>query len=309
MSEELTLNEHHGEMIGSYLRFAKFRRGRHLRIVEQTFEETKLSRLMEGTFTAEEVRDILDELCALLKGDLEMELINTAHTAALLLCQMCCQAQQWHLKLNADVSELENRDMLEKVNKFEERLLNNNLEKNPMDSPLKLNKLQPLAENSGASKLLQMEIDRLKEDNNKLSDKLKEMEKQTVEILEKKSLLAESLAQAQKDLQEWKEKKADIVEMDLKHLETEMLQVKKELETTVCESAFTQQHLECDLVQTKERLLEVQSQLQLAEKELELKFSQTGAFKNMKQMLSSKNEQIKSLRQRLQKYEESDQDN
>ena len=34
----------------------------------------------------------------------------------------------------------------------------------------------------------------------------------------------------------------------------------------MCESAFTQQHLESDLMETKQRLLEVQSQLQLAEK-------------------------------------------
>lgn len=35
---------------------------------------------------------------------------------------------------------------------------------------------------------------------------------------------------------------------------------------TMCESAYTQQHLESDLMETKQRLLEVQSQLQLAEK-------------------------------------------
>ena len=33
--------------------------------------------------------------------------------------------------------------------------------------------------------------------------------------------------------------------------------------------------------------------------ELEKKFSQTGAYKNLKKMLSSKNEQIKDLRQKL----------
>lgn len=300
MAEDLTLNDHHAEMIGSYLRFAKFRRGKHLRTVEQTFEDIKLSRFMEGTYTADEVRDMLDELCALLKGDLEMELINTAHTAALLLCQMCCQSQQWHLKLNADISELENRDMLEKVNKFEEKFISNSAN---LDSPLRVNKLQPLAESSGSCKLLQMEIDRLKDENKKIIEKMKEVESHVIEILEQKSALSESLIQAQNELKEWKERKAETVEKDLKHLEDEMFQVKKELETTVCESAYTQQNLESDLMETKQRLLEVQSQLQLAEKELELKFCQTGAFKNLKQILASKNEQIKSLRLRLSKYE------
>ena len=37
--------------------------------------------------------------------------------------------------------------------------------------------------------------------------------------------------------------------------------------------------------------------------ELEKKFSQTGAYKNLKKMLSSKNDQIKELRQKLGRHE------
>ena len=39
-------------------------------------------------------------------------------------------------------------------------------------------------------------------------------------------------------------------------------------------------------------------------KELERKFSQTGAYKNLKKMLTAKNEQIKELRQKLKKHED-----
>ena len=38
--------------------------------------------------------------------------------------------------------------------------------------------------------------------------------------------------------------------------------------------------------------------------ELEKKFSQTGAYKNLKKMLTTKNDQIKELRQQLRKYED-----
>jgi leucine zipper transcription factor-like protein 1 len=38
-------------------------------------------------------------------------------------------------------------------------------------------------------------------------------------------------------------------------------------------------------------------------KELEAKFNKTNAYKNMKQMLDKKNEQIKDLRRRLNRYE------
>lgn len=93
----------------------------------------------------------------------------------------------------------------------------------------------------------------------------------------------------------------------------------------------TQLELEKDLVGAKHALLDVQHQLQMAEKvkgtvvtywpdltlcvtcaeafvtrpfpltskELEKKLSETGAFKNLKRMLTAKNEQIKSLRNQL----------
>ena len=43
--------------------------------------------------------------------------------------------------------------------------------------------------------------------------------------------------------------------------------------------------------------------------ELEKKFSQTGAYKNFKKMLTNKNDQIKELRQKLHKYDEDLSDN
>ena len=51
------------------------------------------------------------------------------------------------------------------------------------------------------------------------------------------------------------------------------------------------------------RFLEVQHQLNMAEKELEKKFSQTGAYKNLKKMLASKNDTIKEMRKKLNAYE------
>ena len=48
-------------------------------------------------------------------------------------------------------------------------------------------------------------------------------------------------------------------------------------------------------------LLKVREMLEMAEKELEKKVSQTAPFKNLKQMLQKKNEQMKDLRRRLSK--------
>lgn len=51
----------------------------------------------------------MEELRSVLKGDVETELINVSHTNALLLQQLFHQAEKWHLKLQADISQLENR--------------------------------------------------------------------------------------------------------------------------------------------------------------------------------------------------------
>lgn len=66
-------------------------------------------RLMEETYTVDEVSDMLDGLQILVRGEVEMELINTAHTNVLLLRQLFSQAEKFYLRLQTDISELENR--------------------------------------------------------------------------------------------------------------------------------------------------------------------------------------------------------
>ena len=70
-------------------------------------------------------------------------------------------------------------------------------------------------------------------------------------------------------------------------------------------SEKSQKEMETDLISAKHRYLEVQHQLSLAEKELEKRFSETGAYKNLKKMLASKNDTIKDLRRKLNSYEPS----
>ena len=56
-----------------------------------------------------------------------------------------------------------------------------------------------------------------------------------------------------------------------------------------------------DLSSTKHELLKVQDMLKMAESDLEKKVYQTAPFRNLKQMLQKKNEQLKDLRKRLSK--------
>ena len=46
---------------------------------------------------------------AVVRGDVESELLHIDHCSVLLLKQLCSQADKWHLKLQPDISELQNR--------------------------------------------------------------------------------------------------------------------------------------------------------------------------------------------------------
>lgn len=138
-------------------------------------------RLSDQMYTSEEVADIVDSLQDLMIVELESELINATHTNILLLQQMFEQAEKWHLKLQVDVSQLENkyvsrhfyyfssppsyvcikylsinffpRELLDKIKEFEEQELTDQSDfKNP-PSPVKT-KLEPISQSEGPFGLL-----------------------------------------------------------------------------------------------------------------------------------------------------------
>uniref|UniRef100_A0A670Z346 Leucine zipper transcription factor-like protein 1 n=1 Tax=Pseudonaja textilis TaxID=8673 RepID=A0A670Z346_PSETE len=252
MQAELGLNDHHQNEVINYMRFARSKRGLRLKTVDSCFQDLKESRLVEDTFTVDEVTDILDGLQTVVHSEVESELINTTYTNVLLIRQFFSQAEKWCLKLQTDISELENRDLLEHVAEFEKsEFTSSNKATNALDEKSKLEKAL-----------------------------------QTIQI-------------AQGD------QKCNTTQ-DVTELENTMANLKCQFEKTLQDSTASQKSLEENLVSTKHDLLKVQDQLALAEKELEKKFQQTAAYRNMKEILSKKNDQIKELRKKLSKYEPDD---
>ncbi|XP_024838389.1 leucine zipper transcription factor-like protein 1 isoform X2 [Bos indicus] len=275
---ELGLNEHHQNEVINYMRFARSKRGLRLKTVDSCFQDLKESRLVEETFTVDEVSEVLNGLQAVVHSEVESELINTAYTNVLLLRQLFSQAEKWYLKLQTDISELENRELLEQVAEFEKAEFTSSNKKSIIDSMKP--KLAPLHE-GGAAELL-----------NKATDALDEKSK---------------LERALQDLQlEHGSQKDFIKAQDLSDLENTVAALKSEFQKTLNDQTENQKSLEENLATAKHDLLRVQEQLSMAEKELEKKFQQTAAFRNMKEILTKKNDQIKDLRKRLAKYEPED---
>ncbi len=138
LDSSLGLADHHKQLVVDYLRLARFRRTQCVKTIDLAFEVGRRlplgdgasllqhsillllpflcclqdlagSRLVEGTFTCEEVREMLSGLSGAVRADVESELITTAHTNALLLREVFADAEKWHLKLQADINQLETR--------------------------------------------------------------------------------------------------------------------------------------------------------------------------------------------------------
>ncbi|XP_036726070.1 leucine zipper transcription factor-like protein 1 [Balaenoptera musculus] len=321
---ELGLNEHHQNEVINYMRFARSKRGLRLKTVDSCFQDLKESRLVEETFTIDEVSEVLNGLQAVVHSEVESELINTAYTNVLLLRQLFSQAEKWYLKLQTDISELENRELLEQVAEFEKAEFTSSNKKpwklftqmmqstgfggmhpgtvTPQLCDLESQNLLPLNE-GGTAELLNKEILRLQEENEKLKSRLKILETQATNALDEKSKLERAL----QDLQLDQGTQKDFMKaQDLSDLENTVAALKSEFQKTLNDQTENQKSLEESLATAKHDLLRVQEQLSMAEKELEKKFQQTAAYRNMKEILTKKNDQIKDLRKRLAKYEPED---
>lgn len=250
-------------------------------------------------FTVDEVSDVLNSLQAVVHSEVESELINTTYTNMLLLRQLFLQAEKWYLKLQTDISELENRELLEQVAEFEKAEFTSS-NKKPIIDVLKP-KLAPLNE-GGTTELLNKEISRLQEENEKLKSRLKTLEIQatSANALDEQSELERALHGLQ--LGQGSEKEF-VKAQDLSDLENTVAALKSEFQKTLNDKRENQKSLEESLATAKHDLLRAQEQLSLVEKDLEKKFQQTAAYRNMKDILTKKNDQIKDLRKRLAKYE------
>ncbi|KAL2085641.1 hypothetical protein ACEWY4_018961 [Coilia grayii] len=281
------------------MRFARAKRILRLKTIDSCFQDLKDSRLVEDTFTVDEVSDMLDGLQVVVRGEVDTELLNMAHTNVLLLRQLFSQAEKFYLRLQCDISELENRELLEQVAEFEKADFKSGSKTNQEGSRPKL---APLNE-GGVSELLNKEIGRLQEENDKLKGRLRTLESQAMSALDERFKAERAL----KDLQGVQgEQQLAVHSQEISSLEDTVASLQAEFQKSLSAKEASQRDLQDNLVSAKHDLLRVQEQLALAEKELDRKFQETAAYRNMKEILSKKNDQIKDLRRRLQKYESDD---
>ncbi|XP_014275379.1 leucine zipper transcription factor-like protein 1 [Halyomorpha halys] len=285
--EDLGLNEYHINIIKSYMQFAKYQRSQNIQFIDISFQDVIDARLTDTTFTRDEVKELLQNLKDLVEGEVEADLIDISHTNVLLFSQLLKQAEKWHLRMSVDLSEIQNRELLDKVKLIEENENKIQVEKK---------KLQPLVESNGTLELLRIEIDRIKKENEKLESNLQSAELKIMELQNEKEQLTSENKAEEKSIEKPDEHTTENVNIENNKQDSETLL--KEYEKIL------RDQLSLELESMKQEMVAVQSQLSLAEQELERKFNQTAAYTNMKMMINKKNEQVKELRTQLLKYQQ-----
>jgi len=299
---DLGLNEHHQTALLNYMRFARCQRAQYVRSIQACFDDVRDSRLVEDTYTKDEVLEVLGGLAGVVKAELEGELIDISHTQSALLQQLCSQAEQWHLKLQINTEDLENRELLDKMKQFENQESIAGGIKAPGLSG-KAPRLEPIGDTSGSTALLQREVDRLQHENNTFRERLKTLETQVTSVLEEKSNLSTKLSETRAEVGRLTSELSGQQQHEAAGDSAELQQLREQLSALQMSAVSGQEKVNTDLASTKHKLLEIQEQLDMAERELEKKFSQTAAYSNMKKMLAKKNDQLKELRRLLQRYQ------
>ena len=157
---------------------------------------------------------MIEQVGQTVKDECESEFIHSSDTSALLLRQMMLQADQWKLKLSADVQQLENRALIQLIRDFEK--MESNLSSTKSFNAQKLTPIQdegknipksickiisnrsklrtlPLIICLGPTVLLQKEITRLQEENIEQRKKNTELEQRLSDALADKQKLDSDL--------------------------------------------------------------------------------------------------------------------
>jgi hypothetical protein len=243
------------------------------------------------------VVEIIDGLCAVVKKDVQRELLHVSHTTTLLLKLMFAQAETIMFDLHADTSKLENERLLKEIASFEEASIQR--ERDPKKG------LTPLSKPSDAA--LKHNISVLSEQNKNFKEQFLRMQQQCIEVLRDKTRLGEDLERAKAQLAKLGielEKASEKPEVNSTYKPTSysVEQKKKDLEEL---EKLQQQlaHLQVEKEAAKSEGDTLKHQLDAVNKELEKKLQQCAPFVNLKKMLVKKNNQIKQLREIVMKYE------
>jgi len=143
----------------------------------------------------------------------------------------------------------------------------------------------------------------LQEENARLKEKSAMLERKVSSTLEEKTKLSSDLSKARNELDSQGNAPAKVDDSVVQDLSNKVATLNQDLKNAEELARKKCSNTTEELANTKHYVLELQHEVELLNKELDKKFSETAQYKNLKKMLETKNVQIKDLRARLKRHE------
>ncbi|CEL99249.1 unnamed protein product [Vitrella brassicaformis CCMP3155] len=290
---KMELSESHREQLQRYLLHCKGRRDRFIKEVTDTTDDVKDERCIDDVFTKKDAEEMLGALSERLKELVREELESLANLSGVVFAQLCTAAQQQAVQLSSDTALAEDQHRVQEVAALGEAAsATAALKKLDLTSgAAKRGHLPVLGAAHGASghsPTALHELQEARDQNQQLIDRQQQMQQQLSELLKERSAMGEEL---------------DKVKGNFKILKKKF----KEIEGEPAGRAQMEE-IEKSLNDTKALLSAKDAALADLQADQQRRLSESAPVKQLKSMLQKKNEEIKSLRQRLKKHEDVDQD-
>eukprot|EP00898_Chlorokybus_atmophyticus_P001709 jgi/Chlat1/2539/Chrsp175S02392 len=296
-----TLSEVHELQVQAYLRFAAMKRQQHLREVCMAFDDAAALRGLSSSSSSE------DDAAVTASNGVVWSRTDVEALAAGV-----------DAELYTDTSSLENMSLLSEIAKLDRE----GQAKPASAFAIKPQRLARVAEGqrTGVDAKAMMDRDAAKEELTGLRERFASLQTQCTSILKEKSKLAEECAalsskidgltaelESGKQASESRDSEARATREELAQLQKQQQEAQMQA-SVMSEKAASELHNQ--LVTARKEVFSLQEELRTAklelkqtERALDTKLSDSKPFLTLKKMMQSKTEQIKSLQQRLAKYE------
>eukprot|EP01004_Peranema_trichophorum_P005839 NODE_4683_length_1130_cov_103.683217_g4155_i0.p1 GENE.NODE_4683_length_1130_cov_103.683217_g4155_i0~~NODE_4683_length_1130_cov_103.683217_g4155_i0.p1 ORF type:complete len:299 (+),score=77.45 NODE_4683_length_1130_cov_103.683217_g4155_i0:77-973(+) len=278
MEEDLlkTLSQESKDTFQKYFTWAKRKRTLHIKDVEREFAEFKNASLIDDTYNRADVIGLLNDLLAILKVTIDKEQKDTDQAFAEVIRQFLTASESQQVSLHLDLAQLDNPVALGRAYGLE-KALGDKLPGLSLAAPLsakpKPSALAPISATPVPTGPSEREKE-LEEERERLTEKLNKIQQQYTTMMQEKSKLNQ-----------------------------ELLKMKELSQSTVSSDALKVKGLEQIIEELKSQLDLKETELSTTQKEFTGKLSESQQFRTLKKLLAQKTQHVKTLRDKLSKYE------
>lgn len=271
------LNEAHKTAVRDFLTLFRHKLEKQTKEVDIAFRDCKDMRLLEDTYTLEDVSVIFDGLRDIVRSTLRAQLEKYSHQNALYLRQLFLQAEGQSATLKGDLALLDDEKLLESIKKIDHEAPKTGIPEGGLPSAKKLAAISGAVDIKLVTKVKELEESnaRLQTRFEKLTEQLRASQAEAATLRESGTTTSASLADAKRDLENLRGSNTSAQLAEIESLRKQLSERDGE---------------------TKEALAKAKQELKEAQDRLTARVNDAPQFKELMKMVQEKNAQIRELR-------------